>query len=356
MSSTNDSSNQINWDQFKFIDFKINQKTGEKYFQQYLVPSYYLEVFFYSVDHELLLEHFDYVCDKISDQFVYHHNNTKSNESKMKDKKKTFKDFKNSIRSKKYVWSLFSKNGGSGSYNEIGGASDSSFSCWFHKKSVNDLKNDIEIYKTKLVEYDTKILPIGIKVSVATVCLPVDTFESETSFKSWALNSPLVKSSQFHSGSAGYRVNYWSGYVNSNAKSKLKEVLLNAPGIDYEIPVVSAMGRVLTSDQENILPIVKRPNWLTLISSLGLTILGGEKNLRSKIEKDERFQITNLSGGVCIQTQKTPILFASDKELMAYTDLGNILEPLKFVSHEKDSYSSPDHETAKQWLCGFYKV
>lgn len=356
MSSADNNGDRINWDQFKYIDFKINQKTGEKYFQQYLVPSYYLEVFFYSVEPELLLEHFDYACDKISDQFIYHHNNTKSNESKMKDKQKTFKDFKSSIKSKKYVWSMFSKNAGSGSHSEIGGASDATFSCWFHKKSTNDLKNDIEIYKTKLVEYDTKILPIGIKVSVATVCLPVDAFESEASFKSWVLNSPLVKSSEFHSGSAGYRVNYWSGYINPNAKSRLKEVLLNAPGFDYEIPVVSAMGRVLTPDQHNILPIVKRPNWLTLISNLGLTILGGEKSFRSKIEKDESFQITNLSGGVCIQTQKKPALFAGDKALMAYYDLGNLLEPLKFVSHEKDSYSSPDHETAKQWLCSFYKV
>ncbi|CAN0596231.1 unnamed protein product, partial [Ectocarpus sp. 12 AP-2014] len=105
----------MNWKDLEFIDFKINQKTGKKYCQQYLKPSYYLELYLRWTDIEEISHLYHEVLGKLGDKFTCHRNNKKSRESKFKDKDAALRYFTDFLKSdKNYCWFQLSNAGGIG--------------------------------------------------------------------------------------------------------------------------------------------------------------------------------------------------------------------------------------------------
>lgn len=349
----------MNWKDLEFVDFKINPKTGKKYYQQYLKPSYYLEIYFRWTYIEEVSQFYDYVLDKLGSLFTYHHSNKKSRESKFKDPKQAFAYFSDFLNSNQdYCWFQLSNAGGVGNNKEIGGVSDASFKTWFHKAFQNDTEklNRLNKYKNLLSEYDTDMLPNGIRISNITVSFPIDSFKNPYDFRDWVLNAKLLKEGTFFSGSAGYKINSWQGYVNKDAQKKLNQILIDYPGLDSDISIGNSMGRVLTEDKSDIIPVIKRLNWLNFISDKGIELLGDFKKIKAEIEENDLSTIHDLSKGVCIQTTELPSILKESKEFNQYFKINNIINKLCYKSHPMDSYSltgRKGNSIVKDWLYFF---
>ena len=338
----------MNWSDLEYIDFKINAKTGEKYYQQYLKPSYFLELYLrWTSNDEILILH-QSIIKEIGHLFKYHHNSNKSSESRISDKEKIFNTIPEFLVSKKtYLWQKLSNSGGVGKGTEIGGTGDASLSYWIHKTPFTEnLKiQQVQNYKDSLEKFDTDMLPMGIRVSKINICFPINHFKKPQDFFNWVMNNEFIKNGNFFSGSAGYGINFWEGYTNKKADEKLNEILSELPGLDLEIKG-NNIGRVLNKNKTDFLPIVKRLNWLTFISLEGIEELGGFDQLKAEIEKNKISKLHQLKNGACIQIDKEPILSEKDLNFNQYYTVQNIISKLKFRNHPKDN---------QKHLAWFYK-
>lgn len=343
----------MKWTDFEYRDFEVNSKKGFNYYQEYLKPCYYLELHLGWINDEELLMFHDSIMNEIGHLFTYHHNSNKSGESKFKDKVKIFRTLQDFLESNKTdIWHELSNNGGVGNAKEIGGVSDASLTYWIRKTpyAAESKIQQLEKYKASLEQFNTEMLGIGIKISRMAVCFPLDHFKHSEDFFDWIMNNEFIKKGTFFSGTAGYKINFWQGYVNKNAQEKLNQILTEFPGFDYDIGG-NAMGRVLNDHQSDFLPIIKRLNWLTFISNEGVEELNGIKNLTSEIEKNNISRLYQLKNGVCIRACKEPALSEKEADFNQYYNIQKIISKLKFKSHPNDSFSKRN-KIISDW---FYK-
>lgn len=345
----------MNWKELEFTDFKINHKTGKKYYQQYLKPSFYIEVYFRWTETDLISQFYHEVLDKLGDEFTYHNNNKKGRDSKFKDRDIAFGYFSDFLKSdKNYCWFQLANAGGVGNAIEIGGAADASFTAWVHKTKESEQERTAQSNKQKalLSEFNTAMLPIGIRISRITISFPMTSFVGPEDFKEWVLNTKLIKTGTFFSGTAGYKINSWEGYVNRDAQNKLKQIVTDYLGLDSDISMGNSMGRFLNEDKSDIIPVIKRLNWLNFISQAGLEYAGGFDALKSKIEKNGISKMHGLNKGACIQVSKEPAISAKDDGFQQYFEIYKSVEKLGYKSHPKDRYwlVGKDDSAVKDWL------
>ena len=343
----------MNWTNLEYRGFQVNSKKGFNYYQEYLKPCYYLELYLRWTNEEELLMFHDSIINEIGHLFTYHHNSNKSRASKFKNQKKTFSTLQDFLESKKtHIWHELSNNGGVGNDIEVGGVSDASLTYWIHQSPYSEKTRikEVEEYKDSLKEYDTEMLHSGIRISNIKVCFPIHHFKSSEVFFDWVINNDFIKKGTFFSGTAGFRINYWEGYVNKKAEEKLHQILTEFPGFDYDIGG-NYMGRVLDENQSDFLPIIKRLNWLTFISKKGVKELNGFKKLKSEIEKNKISSLYQLEKGVCIKANKEPVLSEKDTNFNQYYSIQKTINKLRFRSHPYDSFTKRN-KAISNW---FYK-
>ena len=340
----------INWKQLEFTDYLINSKTETKYFQQYLKPCYYLEIFFRWSNTNELLDLYESVAQLMGHLFKYHKSDSSEKETKIKNSDKALSIFRAFLQSEEAYCSRYLSNvGGVGSSTEMGGVGDASFSCWMHKAPYSESLRDKQTCNLRdiALDYGIEMVLRGIPISHFQICFPLNLFKNNDDFLSHVINDILAKIGMFFSGSAGYRVNEWRGaYTNQLADEKLKDILINYPGLDWNIPIGNSMGRVLNSDKSDIIPIIKRVNWLTLVSDEGLPYLGGKEEFLRNIRKNKNCIIHQLNNGIGIQANSQPVISKLDDKIDTYLYVNKVLNPLLYRKHEKDFFS----KVAEDWL------
>lgn len=346
----------MDWSKLEAVGYDVNRKTGNNYYQQYLKPSYYLEVYLRWTEEEVLLAFYKEVLQELEPLFQYHGSDKKSGVTKIRKRAAAldfFSDFLNSKR--KYCWNYLSDKGGLGNAKEMGGIGAAAFKCWIHKTPFSEEKQAEQVQKHKedLLTYETDMLPSGIRVSRTQVRFPIDFFESPADFLDWVLNTSLLKRGTFFSGTAGYKINHWGGYTNRAAEEQLKQILVDYPGLAWDIPMGNSIGRFLNEAKSDFLPVIKRINWLTFVSEEGLHKIGGLDLIQHQIEKNGKSKVHQLSKGIGIQACEKPALSASDDGFEQYVEIHRILNKLCYKSHSRDRYATPDDTIAKEWLYRF---
>lgn len=346
----------MDWTKFEYVGYDINNKTGKKYYQQYLKPSYYLEIYLRWTEEELLLAFYDEVRAVLEPLFLYHGSHKKSGVTKIRKRAAALDFFSDFLKSKEtYCWHYLSDKGGVGNAKEMGGIGAAGFDCWVHKTpfSEENKVTQVQKYKENLVTFNTDMLPAGIKVSRIQVRFPINFFKSPSDFSAWILNTSLLKNGTFFSATAGYKINHWAGYTNRIAEAQLKQLLIDYPGLDWDISIGNSIGRFLNEAQSDFLPVIKRINWLTFVSLDGLNEIGGLEVVRKEVTKNGKSTVHELSKGIAIQVCKQPALSTTDEGFEQYSEIHRILQKLSYKSHPKDRYSTPDDATAKEWLYRF---
>ena len=357
---------KMNWENLKFIDYKTTSKEngGKKYYQQYLIPSFYLEIHFRWAKKEDLLQLHKQFIDSIGNLFTWHHNHNKSRESKIKDFDKAFNHFPEWLEKQKGLtfWHRFSNVGGTGKMNkphEFGGIGDAKLEYWIAKESLNfeNKEKQVQKYKESLIEFNTDMLAMGVRISNITVCLPIQYFKSADDLFHWIMSLNLIRQGNFNFATAGYRLNYYRGYNNDRATEILIKALEKYPGFEFDMPFrAGKLGRVLNDYKTDFIPSIKRLNWLTFVADEGVQVAGGIQKIRDCIEKNGISIIHFLEKGICIQGSKKPALAESDEGFNQYYVIGKTIEKLLFKPHERDSYPFTKEymDIGKQWFYKFH--
>ena len=323
--------NHLNWKEFEFIDHNINHKNGEKYYQQYLKPCWYIDLNFRWTNEVELIQLYDEVIQKLGHHFVYHCSNNQSSESKFRNKQKAFSMFRDFWDSKEtYLWRTLSNVGGIGvGKNEAyGGVGDASFSCWIHKAVRTKELNNIQVqqYISNLKKHNTACLGRGVTISNIQICLPLNDFESPNGFFNWVCK--IVKPLELFSGTAGLRMNHWQGYGNNEAQNKLNTILDEYPGFDLDWSTGNTLGTVLNKDKTRFLPLIKRINWLNIIENTAVEELGGIENIKAK----NITEIANINHGIIMKTTPNPVLKKDNPQLKKYSELNAFLQPILYAN------------------------
>ncbi len=317
----------INWKEFEFIDYKVNRKTNKKYYQQYLKPCWYIDLNFRWTNREEMLRLYDEIILQLGHHFRYHHSNSQSSETKLKDKEKAFLKFHDFWNSKDdYLWRTFSNIGGIGTREPYGGVGDAAFSCWIHKSPYDEKTNTKQVakYISRCKEYDSECLVQGAKISTIEINLPINDFVSPDDFFKWFYK--IVKPLTLFSGTAGIRMNQHQGYANAKAQDKLIAILEEYPGFDYDFRIGNTLGTVLNKDKSHFLPLLRRLNWLNIIETKAIEELGGLHYLKSK----DIGEIITIDNGIVFKTSPNPVLKKGDLGLKKYTDLKKLLDPILY--------------------------
>ena len=357
----------MNLDDLSYIDHKITGKAhGEKkYYQQYLIPSYYLEIHFRWAEKEELHTLHRTLIETLGHLLTWHHHSHKSKASRIKEREKAFAFFPNYLTNPKGAtgWNLLTNVAGTGKVGkpkEFGGVGDASVEYFVNRNCFRPELQGAQIaqYKKNLVHFNTDMLHSGVIISSIRVSFPVDFFESPIDLLEYSMNLNLIESGHFFSATGGYKINYYEGYSNKEAEKRLLRILNKYPGFEYDAPYRAAiLGRFLNKEKTDILPIVKRLNWLSFVSGEGVKIAGGMQKLTREIEKGGISKVHPLKQGGCIQVSPVPALAEGDEGFEQYYTVARVLEPLLFKPHIRDSqpFRKEGKDIFRNWFFKYHQ-
>lgn len=135
-------------------------------------------------------------------------------------------------------------------------------------------------------------------------------------------------------------------------KEKLGSLLLRHPGLDW-YRAGTNRDFILRYDVErsDFVPLVKRANWLNLVSDVTLEYLAGREGVRRELSDDPEIAVRDLAHGVAIQAGAEPRLgdVARRDFLPAYRRVAKALRPMRAESYEGVGPPFGD-EAANEWL------
>lgn len=354
----------MNWENFKYIDYKTtDQKYGsKKYYQQYIVPSYYLSIHFLLAEKRDLVQLHNQLIDSLGHLFTWHQNYNKSRASKIRDRNKAFSYIPGWLEKPtgSTCWSVLTNVGGTGSMNnpeEYGGIGDARLEYWIARETLSpsNKKKQVQQYKEYLIHFNSDILNIGARISNITICIPIEHFKSTDDFFHWIMNLNLINQGKLSFATAGYRINYFEGYDNNTANKILINLLEKYPGFEFRGLFHQKLGRILNDDKTDFVTIINRLNWLTFVSEEGVQLTGGIQKLKDDIEKNRLSIIHPLEKGICIQATNKPALTESDEGFNQYYIINTALKKLIFEPLECDYFHFTKKEVLKDWFYKFHK-
>lgn len=197
-------------------------------------------------------------------------------------------------------------------------------------------------------------------VTILRVCLPLDhELAAPDKFVEWVLGFQLVKAWPFVSGYAGLALNHYSTISATNVlrvmHMKMASFSLRYPGLDW-LDTGSVANRVLRYRQEirGFLPLIRRVNWLTLLSNRSVDYLGGSGALLQQIGTDMPITARPQEHGLVIQSEPEPRLgdVAHRDFIPAYRRVAAALRTVRMENIEGPGTGFSD-EAANEWLNAF---
>jgi len=127
--------------------------------------------------------------------------------------------------------------------------------------------------------------------------------------RTWMLDLEMLRSTDEFSGYCGCALNYYVQPGEADlylpAKMALSSFCLRYPGLGWDGAI---QGKIFRYDPaiDDLLPLVKRANWLTLLSSRTVEFLGGRDRLAADLGSDQSVSFDDLPLGVAIQAGPEP--------------------------------------------------
>jgi hypothetical protein len=187
----------------------------------------------------------------------------------------------------------------------------------FHNP-IKELTSEEKARRIKLWEFLSKEgYQLNPPASTLRVTLPLNhTLVESSQWLDWILNFEAVKNWPFLSGHCGYALNYFdevgSSTIRKAMNKRLASLTLRYPGLDCEI--TGFLTQLLQYDSEwttktgYLLPLIKRVNWLTLISNRAIDYLGGRDVITSAFVDEPPIKLHPLKEGLVIQAGDVPQL------------------------------------------------
>lgn len=167
-----------------------------------------------------------------------------------------------------------------------------------------------ELAKFKELQDSGRRLPF-YPTSDLRITLPLDhPLADAAKFREWVLEFKLLKSADGFSGYAGYALNHMGVGVTSDLREQAIQSLASLcrryPGVGiFDGHAQSSIFRY-RPDRGDILPRIKRANWLTLLCDRTAEAAGGVEGLRVALSGDSAVRTGRLPHGLWIQAGPAP--------------------------------------------------
>lgn len=184
----------------------------------------------------------------------------------------------------------------------------------------------------------------SLQISLLRVTFPLDhPLAAPDKLLSWVLDLDLVQRRPFAAGYAGVALNHAESIGSSTARAAMERHLAvtctRHPGLDWFTPG-SLSRRILAFDalRNEIVPLVKRADWLVLLGDRTLGALGGAEKLTSDLGQalpaGADFATLPLSRGLCVRTGAAPDPLdpARDGLPLTLRALARVLRPVRLPS------------------------
>ena len=218
---------------------------------------------------------------------------------------------------------------------------------------------EIEVRRERRrVLYEERGFKVTNPVSEITLTVPLDMdLASPPLLRQWMLQRPLITETAFASGHAGLGLNRDSLVANmavsDQIEGRVAYAIVRHPGLDWQKnDILDQIMRYERSSRE-LVPHIKRVNWLTLTSSRTLALLG--EAVTGRIAAAAAGVTTYpLRNGLLIQAGPEPSLGDSStgKLPAAYCHVGHLLRSVRLPSITGPGGSFSD-EQAQRWLTAF---
>lgn len=162
------------------------------------------------------------------------------------------------------------------------------------------------------------------------------------------LTRKLVEKIDFHSGHAGFAINWdYKGEYASESRKQMAGFARRFLGID--LPDIACTLCALNSG-------IKSVNWLTLLGNEMISKIGGKQTLRASLS--EEIGIVTLEHGVIVRAGEKPGLGDVNRQdfLPAYREVGKALAKIRAHGHPafiKNVRGIIDEEITEAWLARF---
>jgi Protein of unknown function (DUF3396) len=210
---------------------------------------------------------------------------------------------------------------------------------------------EIEVRRERRrVLYEERGTKLTAAVSEITLTMPLEMEAAHPEpLRRWLLERPLITETAFASGHAGLGLNH-DGLVSG----RLGDAVVRHPGLDWQKNAV--LDRIMRYDRgtRDLVPQIKRVNWLTLTSFRTLALLGRYEEITDRIASGPEVAIYPLRHGLLIQAGRQPALGdTSTGDLpAAYCHVGHALRMMRLSTMAGDG-GSFSNELAQRWLTAF---
>jgi len=177
----------------------------------------------------------------------------------------------------------------------------------------------------------------------------------------WVMDLSLVKEWPFLSGHCGYNLNHFeevgSRIIREAMQSRLGSLCLRYPGFDWN-STGGVLAHLLRYDSatSDLIPNIKRVNWLTLVSHKAVEYLGGVSRLLNGLGQDLPIVSHPVSGGFVIQAGPAPQTgdIGARDFIPVYRRVAEVLRPVRLETIPGLGSGFSD-DAAVEWLEAFDK-
>ena len=304
-----------NWDEFKFWGHRYNSKYEQNFYQEYLQPSLFIDIYSTYTDSEAWLGTYHKVLDLIGDSIQYHNSG-----SRIRDREKAFERYPLLLENpkEKYISRVMGDYYGKGNCAIgkkpafTGGVGCAEINIWQHKFTKESWQKRIETSFSL--------------ISCFKIRIPVDQFADEQAFLNWVLPLDLLQSPTLFSATAGYRIEHYEGHQDPDARKKFEAILDEHPGFESG-NIGNVLGDMHSEEHKLLKPQLSRINWLNALSEDAFLFFpGGRVGMWNAAQKWPELALHDLPHGFMVQAGEEPSIGDNGKAPEAYYSAGKLLE------------------------------
>jgi TseV toxin immunity protein TsiV len=196
--------------------------------------------------------------------------------------------------------------------------------------------------------------------TILRLTFPTDhPLASPDALADWIARLRLVTSGEFGSGYAGYALNCHASVGSMNLQQLMHErlaaLVLQHPGFDWHSPH-DIMDRLLPFDPRRgtFLPLIKRANWISLISERAIAHLGGRDDVKESLGSAAGVEVSDVGTGISIRAGAAPHIgdTPSGDVLPTLRSVARVIRPVRMETIPGPGSGFPD-DRAQEWLEAF---
>jgi len=222
---------------------------------------------------------------------------------------------------------------------------------------------------TRWIASWTKLYDDGVRkllpCTVLRVTFPLDhPLADPDALVNWIASLRLVNSGEFASGYAGYALNFHGSVGSMNLQRLMKErltaLVLQYPGFDWH-NTYTIVDKLLPFDppKQTFLPLIKRANWISLLSERSIAHLGGRQRVEESLAASGgpgNIAVRDAGTGMMIRAGLAPQTgdLPRGDGIPLFRSVAKVIRPVRLDAIDGLGDGFPD-DRAQEWLEAFDK-